>query len=122
MKDITEQMEEILKDVTAGVNEAIDDGLRKTPKRAAAKLRSVSPRDKGDYARGWTMKRLDKKAAVVYNATFPGLTHLLNNGHDIVTKKGRVGRVNGDKHINAVEEEYIEEFLNEIATSLDKTL
>ena len=114
------QMEALLADVKSGVEDAIAEGIKKVPKRAASKLRSVSPKSRGDYAKGWRVKRIDDKAAVVYNATHPGLAHLLENGHVIRNKNGEYGRYNGVKHIEPVEEESMDDFLDTVSDALDK--
>lgn len=117
---ISEQMREILESVSDGVQDAVSEGMSKSPKRAASKLRSASPKNKGDYAKGWRAKRIDDNEAVVYNATHPGLTHLLENGHVIRNQSGEYGRYNGIKHIEPVEEDAAEDFFNTISEALDK--
>lgn len=113
-KSFSVQMADILKEIGANVDESIDEALNKVPKKAAAKLRNVSPKDDGRYAKGWRSKRIDDKTVVVYNASLPGFTHLLENGHVIKNAKGEYGRTNGQKHIAPVEEEYVKEFIMEL--------
>ena len=117
---IEQQMEAILQGVKEGADEAIEEGLKKAPKRAASKLRSTSPKNQGDYSKGWRVKKIDSKEAVVYNATSPGLTHLLENGHMIRNQYGEYGRYNGIKHIKPVEEEYSEQFLEIASEAFDE--
>lgn len=118
---IADQMEEILKDVSGDINEAMDAALRKVPKRAAAKLKDVSPKDHGDYAKGWkTTKTAD--GVIVHNVSEPAQTHRLNNGHVIKNQYGQYGRYPGDNHIGKVEQEYTEEFLNEVIAEVNKNL
>lgn len=121
-KSVSVQMRELLEGIADGAKDAIEEGMNKCPKRAASKLRSVSPKNKGDYAKGWRVKRLKDKEAVVYNAQYPGLTHLLENGHVIRNQKGEYGRVNGIKHIEPVAEEVSEDFINTVSEALDKNL
>lgn len=113
-KSFSVQMADILKEIGANVDESIDEALKKVPKKAAAKLRNVSPKDDGRYAKGWRSKRIDDKTVVVYNASLPGFTHLLENGHAIVNKYGEYGRTNGKPHIAPVEEETIDEFIRDL--------
>lgn len=113
-KDFSVQMANILKEISDNVEESIDEALKKVPKRASAKLRSVSPKQHGDYAKGWRMKRIDRKYVVVYNSTRPGLTHLLEKGHVIKNAKGEYGRTNGQPHIGPVEEESVQEFVQDL--------
>ena len=68
------------------------------------RLKETSPRGKGrkHYADGWKKKKVAERRRVgyiSYNATKPGLTYLLNNGHDIIAGGRTVGRVEGDNHI-----------------------
>ena len=113
-KNFSVQMADILKEIGANVDESIDEALKKVPKKASAKLKSVSPKRSGRYAKGWRVKRTDDKTAVVYNAALPGFTHLLENGHVIKNSKGEYGRAPAHKHIAPVEEESIEEFVRNL--------
>ena len=113
-KSFSIQMADILKEIGANVDKSIDEALKKVPKRASAKLKSVSPKGSGKYAKGWRTKRIDDKTVVVYNAALPGFTHLLENGHVIKNAKGEYGRAPAHKHIAPVEEEAIENFINEL--------
>lgn len=114
-KDFSVQMGDILKEITDNVEESIDIALKKVPQKLVKRLRSTSPsRKSGRYAKGWTVKRLDKRSAVVYNATLPGYTHLLENGHVIRNQYGEYGRTKPIKHIAPAEEEAIEDFINEL--------
>ena len=79
-KSISEQMQEILKEYENDVDGALDKSLKVIGKESKAKLKEVSPKDHGDYAKGWTYKRTDDKEITVYNSKYPGLTHLLSNG------------------------------------------
>lgn len=64
----------------------------------------VGDRRNKTYAQGWEFK-IDKTKAnnyggKVWNATNYQLTHLLENGHLIVNKKGGVGWASAIPHIN----------------------
>lgn len=99
-KTLAEQMAEILNEVSESVGEALDTALATVPAETSKNLRSNSPKQTGEYASGWRVKRSKKnRTATVYNAKMPGLTHLLENGHAIVNRYGKYGRVNGVKHI-----------------------
>lgn len=121
-KSISDQMAEILNEVRDGAEEAVTAGLKIVSKTAPAKLKDRSPRKSGEYAAGWRAKRLDKRTIVVYNATAPGLTHLLENGHMIVNKKGSYGRYNGVKHIAPVDQEEQQAFFDSVMGALDNKL
>lgn len=118
-KGLSEQMKQILNEYEGSVDDAIDQALKTTGRQTKAKLKSVSPKDHGDYAQGWSVKRVDDKSIVVYNSKYPGLTHLLTNGHAIVNQTGKYGRLSGDNHIQEVEAEYNEKFEEEIKKQLN---
>jgi len=105
------QMEELLDEVSQEVQEATDEGIRKTADDAVQMLRNTSPRSKGPnggrYAKGWAVKATGPWSRVVYNKTDWQLTHLLENGHIVKPHPkhpGKKNRVEGIKHIAPVEE------------------
>lgn len=106
LDDYCKEVEETVLKVAAGVSKA-----------TANKLRKHSPRGKSTkhYAEGWKAKRVAKKGFVVYNATKPGLTHLLNNDHG--TSDG-TGTVKGDGHIDEADAWATEEFLKRVKREL----
>ena len=119
-KSVSEQIQEILKEYEDDVDGAIEKSLKTIGKESKAKLKEVSPKDHGDYASGWTYKRTDDKEITVYNSKYPGLTHLLSNGHVIRNQHGQYGRLNGDNHIGQVESEYNQKFEQEVVKELNK--
>lgn len=103
-ESVSVQMKELLDEINLEVKESTKEGIREISKESVQKLRNTSPRKTGSYAKGWAVKRESELEVVVYNRTDWQLTHLLENGHRIVNKKGEYGRVNGVKHIAPVEE------------------
>ncbi len=94
--------------------EEFEEIAKEVVKEGAKKLKETSPRGrgsrKGHYADGWGVtyqrKGNGKFEFVVHNKKKPGLTHLLENGH----QSDRGGRVEGIVHIKPVEEWCNEEF------------
>lgn len=121
-KNLSDQMTEILNEIRSGTEEALEAGLKSVQKSAPAKLKNRSPKKSGEYASGWRAKKLDKKTVVIYNAKQPGLTHLLENGHMIVNKKGSYGRYNGVKHIEPVDQEEQQAFFDATMNALNNEL
>ncbi|MFN2746968.1 HK97 gp10 family phage protein [Bacillus sp. z60-18] len=103
--DIAREIAQALKEFTGDVERGLEKEKERVAKEGAAKLKRTSPKDTGKYAKGWREKK-NGSARVVYNATKPQLTHLLEKGH---AKRGG-GRVAGKEHIRPVEQEMIEEF------------
>ncbi|OCS82277.1 HK97 gp10 family phage protein [Caryophanon tenue] len=77
--------------------EVAEDGVRQ--------LKVTSPKDKGDYAAGWTYKKV-KDAYVVHNKDEYRLTHLLEKPH--VQRDGSLSQA--QPHIKPVEQKMIADF------------
>lgn len=105
------------------VDNVIDEASKVVSKEAVNKLKASSPKGKGKksgrYSKGWSTKKVDNMT-VVYNRTDYQLTHLLENGHDIVRNGKKVGHFNGIKHIKPVEEEVQARMVEEVEKGLDK--
>jgi hypothetical protein len=95
-----------LTEYTDEVEKGIAQEKKDRGKEAVQLLRQSSPKDKGDYAKGWTESTVDGKE-VIYNKTDYQLTHLLEYGH--VKRNG--GRVGAKPHIRPVEEQINNEFV-----------
>lgn len=99
------------KDLT---KEEMEDIAREVASEGVKKLKATSPRGsgsrKGHYADGWAARYIKKGngkfSFVVYNRKKPGLTHLLEYGHQL--ENG--GRARAFPHIKQVEEWCNEEF------------
>lgn len=113
----------MLNQIPQQVDNVIDEASKVVSKEAVNKLKASSPKGKGKksgrYAKGWSTKKVDNMT-VVYNRTDYQLTHLLENGHDIVRNGKKVGHFNGIKHIKPVEEEVQERMVEEVEKGLDK--
>lgn len=95
---VTATLEEYSEEVTEAVNAAVEAGAKKFIKD----VRERSPSETGRYKKGWKSKKTEtgvgkrKITATVYNANKPGLTHLLEKGH----QKAGGGRQEGVPHIS----------------------
>lgn len=92
-------------------------------KKARKKLKQDSPRGRKSekhYADSWkidkTYKNNGRFSFKLYNEDKPGLTHLLENGHQL--RQG--GRTRKFVHIKPVEEWCVEEFEKEVEGLLKK--
>ncbi len=116
---LSNSIAELLDDYKEDVQEVIIAEAKSVGKQAVAKLKATSPiRTKGSsgYYKGWKSKYKksgNEISVTVYNATHPGLTHLLEKGH--VTSKGRTATY---VHIAPVEEWANDEFLDNVKRSL----
>ena len=104
---IAVQVEKILDEYSESVQDVTNSAINQVSREAVTKLKNTSPHRSGKYARGWTVKREGGSGGIntvtVHNKVYQ-LTHLLENGHLIVNKKGTYGRVPGIKHIAPVEQ------------------
>lgn len=117
--NLEEELGRILDEYMDDVEETASKVINQVAKEAAQKLKDTSPGDKaGKYASGWTVKKGKKLNAVVYNATRPGLTHLLEESHPIRNQYGTWGRSTAQPHIAPVREWAEEEVVKRIEEAL----
>lgn len=108
---ITAAVKEYTEDVTAGIVKEVDKTSRNVTKEISAK----SPRREkgGEYAKGWTRKKVVIDGNVrytIHNKRKPGLAHLLEKGH---AKRGG-DRVPGIPHIGPAVDREVPEMVNRI--------
>lgn len=104
-KEIAKHLKMYTKEVELGIKK-----VQEVEARSGAKtLRKTSPKDTGDYRKGWTVKKT-KNGYTIHNRTRYQLTHLLEKGH---AKVGG-GRVKAYPHIGEVEDEVIRRYLLEV--------
>jgi len=118
---VGEALAEYGSDVETTVREVAED----VGKEAVKKLKSTSPTGtgawKGHYKSGWKTKK-DGNKVTVHNKKYQ-LTHLLENGHDVINKKGEViGHAGARKHIKPVEEWVQEEYENKLKQKIERGL
>lgn len=104
MDSLTAQINTVLAQYTSNVNETVAKVLETTAKDGVKKLKETSPKapGRGKYARSWAVKKL-RGTYTIYNKQ-PGLTHLLENGHDVVVNGKKVGRADPQPHIKDVDD------------------
>lgn len=110
MQELEQYSDTVIDDVKVVVNKVATAGVKE--------LQSTSPKNTGDYAKGWrkTIRYEDstKIKVSVNNKNKPSITHLLENGY----AKRNGGRVSAQKHIAQVEEKVREEFEKELKNIL----
>ena len=91
---------------TKNVNMTMQSVFDTTARDAANKLKKTSPKAPkgGEYARNWSVKKEAGKAIVYNKKPTYRLTHLLENGHDVVVNGQKVGHANPQVHIKPVDE------------------
>jgi len=112
---------DILEPCEAVVKFASYEVSKKIAKEAARDVKSLSPYRKGGYSKGWKATA-EEDGYVVHNARYPGLTHLLENGHDIVVNGQKVGHEEGRPHIKPVEENEVRKFEEQVKREVERRL
>jgi hypothetical protein len=107
--DLSKEIAKELSRYTAELTEEVEVIKDEVSKETVTLLRNTSPKKSGDYAKGWTRKKVGKDY-VIYNKDKGQLTHVLENGH---AKVGG-GRVAAQVHIRPVEEKIVESYINHV--------
>lgn len=119
--DLQKELQDILQDYEAEVNEAIEEALPKVGKETVSELKKTSPKDKGNYKKTWKSEieseRLGKKLTV-YNSKYYSLTHLLEHGHAKVGGGRTAGSTKAIEHIKPAQDKAVEKVVKEIRRRL----
>ncbi|MGI5840161.1 MAG: HK97 gp10 family phage protein [bacterium] len=103
------------------VVEKVNVSSERVGKAAVKRLKEISPRRFGNYAKSWAMATepavgQPHRRIVYVKAPHYRLTHLLEHGH---AKVGG-GRVAGRPHIRPAEEAVIQEFVAEVEEAIER--
>lgn len=112
MLDLSAQIAKSLSEYTDKVKDVLETTSEEVSKETVKKLKEISPKRTGKYARAWTRKKT-LNGYVVYNKRYY-LTHLLEKGH---AKRGG-GRVQGKAHIKPAEVFSVETFEEKVRRKL----
>lgn len=74
-----------------------------------------------NYAKGWSM-RTNEYGVTIYNRKQPGLTFLLEFGHDIIRGGKKIGETKPHPHIKLAEEQAIIDFEETIIREMEAVL
>ena len=74
-----------------------------------------------NYAKGWSM-RTNEYGVTIYNRKQPGLTFLLEFGHDIIRGGKKIGETKPHPHIKPAEEQAIIDFEETIIREMEAVL
>lgn len=119
--DINQVYPEVAAELSAYCQEVTDVLKEEIEQVAAETLKEVkqnAPKRTGKYRRSWRKKVMYESAEDIririFNKKFPGLTHLLEDGH----AKVNGGRVAGIPHIKPAEEHAAEKLVNRVKVKL----
>lgn len=115
----SEEMRKILEDYGEDVQIIVNEEVVKIAKEAVTKVKKESPKNTGDYAKGWKMKKKEKRFGVettVYNSTHGWLVHLLEHGH--AKRNGGRDETQAKPHVKPVEKWAEKELINRVKEKL----
>ena len=114
--EIVKELKDYSDEVAEGIKKAVKDVVKETVRT----LKATSPRDTGEYARGWTSKvEFESSEDIrvrISNRTKPQLTHLLENGH----AKVNGDRVDGRPHIRPAEQDAADKLVGAVKVVIKK--
>lgn len=120
MESIETQLARILNDYTEEVQEVTELTAEEIGQEGVDRLKTTSPRKRGQYRRNWRLKRETSgkgSAFIMYNTgKTASLTHLLEKGHAL--KQG--GRARAIPHIGPVEKWAVKEYENRLTRRLSE--
>lgn len=121
--DLASQIKRITNACDAEILAATKEAGKIVSENTARNLRATSPKRSGAaYAKSWKAKFLGGTEYVVYNEKHYRLTHLLENGHDLISHGKKVGRVKAYPHIKKAETRAIEEYIDEVTKEVNRRL
>lgn len=106
-------LDDYFKEVSNGSTKAVGNIAIET----VQELEATSPKDRGDYAKGWYIKPYGKNryhAEVEIGNKIYQLTHLLEHGHIQKVHGKVVGFTKGKPHIAKAEQNAVNKLLDEI--------
>lgn len=107
----------ILAQFTSNVDQTVDKTIQSTAKEGVAELKATSPKGASSkYAKSWAVKKT-KGTHTIYNKQ-PGLTHLLENGHDVIRNGQKVGEAKPHPHIKDVDDWIGDEIISRLEKNL----
>lgn len=113
-ESLSEEIMKALEGYADDIAEVVENVSNDIGKEAVKELKTTSPKKRGNYAKGWKVKKdkigKSRYSVKVHNKTDYQLTHLLEFGH--ATRNG--GRTKAIPHIRPVEEKYSKEYEKEL--------
>lgn len=114
VQNIADEISRILSQYTEEVEEEIEEAKEITAKETVADLKKTSPKNTGDYRKGWKITTR-KGAKIIHNKKYQ-LTHLLEHSHAL--RNG--GRSTPQPHIKPAEEKAIENYIKRVEKAIKR--
>lgn len=117
LSSFSSEMQKILNEFGEEVQIVADEEVVSVTKEAVKKIKAESPKNRGEYSKGWKMKKTDTRFGVettIYNSTHGWLVHLLEHGH----AKVNGGRTKAEPHVKPVQDWAEKEILKRLKEKL----
>ena len=121
-KSFETQINDLLDDFYQLVRDEYEGAAKDVADECVVRLKNVKWKTKTgkNYSQTWRVKKRRWGAYTVHNSKNYQLTHLLENGHIVVNKKGTYGRAPAYKHIEPVYEWAQDEIEREIRQRIER--
>lgn len=124
IEGLTVQLDRALSEFCEEENEKLQKCMKTAAQHCKADLKNTTPRSSASgkhLADGWRIKKSEKRGScsyIIYNATKPGLTHLLENGHMVRNQFGSYGRKSGTGFMKEAEAKANDELIDLLVNTL----
>lgn len=120
--DIDELAKEIVEELEDGIDEMTAEAMeiaKQTATECAEALKKASPKDSGNYSRGWVVRK-SGQGYVVYNKNNPSIEMPLEHGHIALKGKNAGQRVGKKEHIYRIADRYRNMFYNQCVRKIGR--
>lgn len=117
ISNFSKEIEDILTKYGEEAQKIVDEEVESVSKEAVKKLKKESPKETGEYRKGWKLKKKETRFGIettVYNSTHGFLVHLLEHGH---AKRGG-GRTAAQPHVGPAQDWAEKEILKRLNEKL----
>lgn len=111
-----------LDEFAGSLKEDIVAAQKAAAKKAIRDIKAKAP-GKGKYAKGWKSKTTQTRTGaetIIYQGDLPGLPHLLEYGHPIVSGGRTVGQAKAFPHIDPAAEAAADYYEQELGREIEK--
>ena len=118
ISSFSDEIQKMLAKYGEEVQQIANEEVIEVSKEAVKLIKQKSPKDQGDYAKGWKMKKKEGRLGIettIYNSTHGWLVHLLENGH---LKRNGTDRTKEKPHVKPVQDWVGRELIKRIKDKL----
>lgn len=118
LSNFSKEIKDVLKEYGESAQRIVDEEVENVSKDAVKKLKKESPKESGEYRKGWKMRKKETRFGLettVYNSTHGWLVHLLEDGH---LKRNGTERTNAQPHVGPAQKWAEKELLKRIKEKL----